>query len=96
MQFSLADQALYQAMDRLEGAGVFDAEPGQRVDVEEPSVVDFARGQPPVAEPEVLPLQQQMERLGLRRPIFAGAIGIKAAFDQIGSTSDAGVMRALG
>ena len=83
VQLVFRDQPLHQAMYRLERAGVLDAQARQRIDVEEAAVVDLAGGQPPVAELVVLAFQQQMQRLGLRRPAFAGAIGVEPACDDL-------------
>src|SRR6185295_5587924 len=54
VQLSLRNQPFDQPMDRLEGAGVLDAQAGQRIDVEEAPVVDVAGSKPPVAELVVL------------------------------------------
>ena len=84
LQLALGDQPLHQAVDRLEGAGILDAQAGQRIDVEEAAVVDVAGGEPPVPELVVLALQQQMQRLGLRWPVLAGAIGVEPSRDELG------------
>ena len=62
LQLALGDQPLDQPVDRLEGAGVLDAQAGQRVDVEEAPVVDVAGGKPPVAELVVLAFEQMVQR----------------------------------
>jgi len=75
-------------MNRLEGAGVLDPQPRQRIDVEEAPVIDVAGGEPPVAEPVVLALQQMVQRQRLRRPVRCGAIGGEAARDDLGATGN--------
>jgi hypothetical protein len=39
----LLDEAAEELMDGREDRGILDAQPGQRVDVEEPAVVDLVR-----------------------------------------------------
>ena len=48
-------------MDRLEDLRVLDAESGQRVDVEEPAVIDLVRGRAPVGETVGLRLEQLVQ-----------------------------------
>ena len=62
------DQALHQPVNGVERAGVLDPQSGQRIDVEEAPVVDFAGGEPPLPELVVLTLQQMMQRQRLRGP----------------------------
>src|SRR3954466_2206811 len=52
------DQLCEQLMRRLEDLLAFHAKPDQRVDVEEPPVVDLMRGGSPVGEPVRLRLEQ--------------------------------------
>src|SRR4029450_10437739 len=75
-------------MDRLEGAGVLDAQAGQRIDVEEAPVVDVAGSKPPVAELVVLALEQMVQRKRRRGAIRPGAIGGEAARDDVGRAGD--------
>src|SRR6185312_7588940 len=74
LQLSLCDQPLDQPMDRLERAGVLDAQARQRIDVEEAPVVDVAGSEPPVAELVVLAFEQMMQRQRRRGAIRPGAI----------------------
>ena len=75
-------------MDRLEGAGVLDPQPGQRIDVEKAPVVDVTGSEPPVAELVVLALQQMVQRKCRRGAIRSGAIGVEPAGDHIGRAGD--------
>ena len=56
------DQPFDEAMHGVEGAGVLDAQSGERVDVEEAPIVDVAGGQPPMAELVMLAFQQMVQR----------------------------------
>ena len=85
---SFRDQSLDQPMDGVEGAGVLDAQSGQRIDVEEAPVVDVAGSKPPMAELVVLAFQQMMQRQCLRRPVRSGAIGVEPARDDLGASGD--------
>ena len=49
-------------MDRLECAGVLDAQARQRIDVEEAPVVDVAGSEPPMTELVVLTFEQMVQR----------------------------------
>ena len=62
LQLAFRDQPFDQPMDRLEGAGVLDAQARQRIDVEEAPVVDVAGSEPPVAELVVLAFEQMVQR----------------------------------
>ena len=62
LQLALRDQPFDQPMDRLEGAGVLDAQARQRIDVEKAPVVDVAGSKPPVAELVVLAFEQMVQR----------------------------------
>ena len=59
----LAQQARQQLVNRLEHRRVFDAQAGQRVDVEEAAVVDLVRRGPPVRQPVRLLLEQLVQRV---------------------------------
>ena len=67
LQPAVRDQAARRAVNGLERAGILDAQPGQRIDVEKSAVIDFAAGEPPVRQPVVLALQQMMQREQRRR-----------------------------
>ena len=58
-----ADQPRQQLVDGAKDVGILDAQPGQRVDVEEPAVVDLVRRRPPVREPVGLLLEQIVQRI---------------------------------
>ena len=88
LQLVLGNQTLDQRMDGIERAGVFDAQAGQRVDVEKPPVVDLAGRQTPLAELVVLTLEEIVQGLDLRGAVCPGAIGIKPFLDQRGATGD--------
>ena len=62
LQLAFRDQPPDQAMDRLERAGVLDAQSRKRIDIEEAAVVDVAGSEPPVAEPVVLAFEQMVQR----------------------------------
>ena len=84
LQLAFRDQPSDQAMDRLEGAGVLDAQPRQRIDVEKAPVVDVAGSKPPVAELIVLAFEQMGSKaLPLRDPdrldLFQPSRAISAA-----------------
>ena len=62
-----AEQRLEQLVDRREHVAVLDAQAGQRVDVEEPAVVDLVRRGPPVRQPVRLLLEQLVQLIEARR-----------------------------
>ncbi|SRR6266550_3740300 len=96
MQAAFGDEAADERMNRVEGAAVFDAQPGQRVDVEEAPIVDLAAGKPPMPEAIVLALEQVMEgEDGVRSPA-AGAIGAQATFDHVFAAGDRSKLRLEG
>ena len=88
LQLALRDQLFDQGMDGVERAGILDAQPRQRVDVEEAAVVDVAGSEPPVAEPVVLAFEQMMQRQRWRGAFRPGAVGGQSAFDDIGAAVD--------
>ena len=88
LQLAIGDQPLHQPMRGLEGAGLLDAQARQRIDVEEAAIVDVAGGEPPVAEPVMLALQQMMQRQRLVVAVGAGAIGVEPARDDLGAAGD--------
>src|SRR5215213_6787461 len=75
VKLSFRNQPFDQAMDRLEGAGVLDAQARQRIDVEEAPVVDVAGSEPPMAELVMLAFEQMVQHLRRRSAIRPGAIG---------------------
>ena len=83
VKLSLRNQPFDQAMDRLEGAGVLDAQARQCIDVEEAPVVDVAGSEPPVAELVVLAFEQMVQRKRRRCAIRSGAIGREPTRDGV-------------
>ena len=69
VQAAFGDEAADKSMNGVEGAAVFHAQPGQRVNVEKSPVVDLAAGKSPMREPIVLSLEQMMQ--GEHGPGFA-------------------------
>src|SRR5262249_43321352 len=88
LQLALGDQRPDQPMRGLEGAGVLDAQTGQRVDVEEAAIIDVARSQPPVAKPVMLAFEQMMQRQRLCAAIGARVIGGKTTRDDVIGAGD--------
>ena len=88
LQLAFGDQPPDQAMRRLERAGILDAQPRQRIDVEKAAVVDVAGSQPPVTELVVLAFEQMMQRQRLRGTIRSGAIGVDPACDDLRTACD--------
>src|SRR5215470_9300257 len=96
MQAALGDEAADEGMNCVEGAAVFDAQPGQSVNVEEAPIIDLAAGKPPMGEAIVLALEQVMEcEDGVRSP-GARAIGAQAAFDHVLAAGDRTELRLEG
>ena len=62
LDFVFGDQPAHERVHLLERLAVLDAKPGERIDVEEAAIVDFAAGKPPMREAIVLALQQVMQR----------------------------------
>ena len=83
VKLSLRNQPFDQPMDRLERAGVLDAQARQRIDVEEAPVVDVAGSKPPMAELVVLAFEQMVQRERRRCSIRPGAIGFQPSGDDI-------------
>src|SRR5439155_20653766 len=83
LQSSVRNQSPDQPVRGLKRAGLLDAKPRQRIDVEETAIIDVAGGEPPVTQLVVLALQQMMQRQGLRAAVGAGAIGRQAARDDL-------------
>src|SRR4051794_33188303 len=77
-------------MDCLKRFAMFDAQPGERVDVEKTPIVDLVAGEPPISQPIMLTLEQMMQREDRRRSLGEGPISVKAALDHIGCTDDCG------
>ena len=73
---TVAQKRRQQLVNRAEHLRIFDPQPGQGVDVEEPAIVDFLRGGPPVCQPVGLLLEQLVQRIEgprlSRRPVVAG------------------------
>ena len=61
LQRAARDQPPDQCVDRGECRLVLDPQPGERADVEEASVVEVGRGQPPMRQPIMLALEQTMQ-----------------------------------
>ena len=78
----LGDETLHQHMDAIESAAVFDAQPSQRVDVEEAAIVDLAGRETPIGEAVMLSLEQVMKRGGRGGVLRVRAIGGEPCCDQ--------------
>jgi hypothetical protein len=87
-KLSFRYQLFDHPMDRLEGAGVLDAQARQRIDVEEAPVVDVAGSEPPMTELVVLAFEQMVQRKRWRGAIRPGAIGFQPSRDDISRAGD--------
>src|ERR1041384_7271054 len=70
-------------MRRLEYCVVLDAQPRERVDVEEPAVIDIARCETPMCNPVMLTFQQMMQRQIVLTAPATCAVGLQPALDDI-------------
>ena len=81
MQRPIRDETLHKSMDRVECAAVFNAQSGQRVDIEKPPVIDLASGKLPMREPIMLAFEQVVQGEGGIRSSGSGSVGPQPAFD---------------
>ena len=83
LQPPLRDQTADERVHGLERAGVLDAQPGERIDVEKTPVVDLAAGQPPMRQPIVLALEQMVQGERRSRRARLRPIGGEPACDHL-------------
>src|SRR5579885_350464 len=88
LQLTTFDQSRDQGVDGAARPRIFDAQPGKIVDVEEATVVDVGKCDPPVGDTVILTLEQTMQ---CRHTGFVlAAISGKAASDDILRSVDCG------
>src|SRR5260370_7253532 len=80
MHRSTRDEPPDERMDCVECAAVFDAQSGQRVDVEKSAVVNLVAGKPPMREPIMLALEQAVPGKNGIRSAGPWAVGPQPAF----------------
>src|SRR5260370_31921669 len=81
MQRPIRDEPPDERMDCVECAAVFDAQSGQRVDVEKSAVVNLAAGKAPMREPVMVALAQAVQAKDSIRSAGAWAVGPPTASD---------------
>src|SRR5260370_35423592 len=82
MHRSIRDEPPDERMDCVECAAVFDAQSGQRVDVEKSAVANLVAGKPPMREPIMLALGQVVPGKDGIRPAGRGAGSLPPRFEQ--------------
>src|SRR5258708_3365341 len=83
MQRPIRDEPPDERMDCVECAAVFDAQSGQRVDVEKSAVVNLVAGKAPMREPIMLALEQVVQGKDSIRSAGRWAVGPQPAFDHL-------------
>ena len=63
LDLAVGEQGLQELVRVREDRGILDPQPGQRVDVEEPPVVDLVEGRAPVGQAIRLHFQQLVQRI---------------------------------
>ena len=90
VQAALANQAPDQPMHGRKRCGILNSQSGERIDVEEPPIVDFAAGQTPVREPIMLTFEQVVERENGSRSSGLRVIGSQPSLDRRRASGNGG------
>src|ERR1700722_11796174 len=86
LHVSALDQAEHQSMRLFEQLWQFNAQTGQLIDIEKPSVIDLLCGDPPIGDPICLRFEELVQPLEARRVTGLSGEPSQCVLDAVGKT----------